>query len=113
MRYQKYLTFKTILGAISRGFISLKIYILRSEDGDVMEDLEKNELLTTFGTSLRQLRLKAGLSQEVLADKSGLDRSYLGAIERGEHNVALLNILRISHALDLSPSVLLDCFKNQ
>ncbi len=75
-----------------------------------MEDIEKNACLSNFGASLRQLRLKADLSQEELADLCGLDRSYLGAIERGEHNVALLNILRISNALNLPPASLFLCF---
>jgi transcriptional regulator with XRE-family HTH domain len=42
------------------------------------------------------------MSQEALADRAGLDRSYMGGIERGEHNVALVNIQKISEALNLS-----------
>lgn len=77
-----------------------------------MEDNEKNKYLVTFGENLRTLRLNAGFSQETLAELAGIDRSYLGAIERGEHNVALLNIIKISMALNLKPSSLLDNFNN-
>lgn len=41
-----------------------------------------------------------GLSQEALADEAGIDRSYMGVIERGEHNLALINIKKIALALN-------------
>jgi transcriptional regulator with XRE-family HTH domain len=43
-----------------------------------------------------------GVSQEALADLAGIDRSYMGGIERGEHNLSLFNIHRIAAALDVS-----------
>lgn len=61
---------------------------------------------TRFGSRLRYLRLKSGLSQEDLADASGLDRTYVGGIERGERNPSLKNIVRLSTALKVDPSVL-------
>jgi transcriptional regulator with XRE-family HTH domain len=48
------------------------------------------------------------MSQEGLALEIGLDRSYLGGVERGEHNIALINLLKISESLGVSCSALLD-----
>ena len=64
--------------------------------------------LVALGEAIRQRRLKLGLSQEGLALEVGLDRSYIGGIERGEHNVALMNLLRIAIALKLSGARLLE-----
>jgi transcriptional regulator with XRE-family HTH domain len=61
-----------------------------------------------FGKRLRGLRLDAGLSQEQLADKAALDRSYVGGVERGERNISLENICKLSTALGCTPSRLLD-----
>jgi transcriptional regulator with XRE-family HTH domain len=58
--------------------------------------------LAAFGEAVRAARLEQGISQEALADIAGLDRSYMGGIERGEHNVALINIQKVAVALDLS-----------
>lgn len=51
---------------------------------------------------MRHLRAKAELSQEALALQAEIDRSYLGGIERGEHNVAVINLLKLSGALGVS-----------
>ena len=58
----------------------------------------------SFGRRVRELRRERGLSQEQLAEESGLHRNYIGGIERGERNVALLNIARLAGALHLSVS---------
>ena len=55
-----------------------------------------------FGKALRKRRHKLGVSQEEFADMCGLDRTYVGGIERGERNVALVNIERIAKALKLT-----------
>jgi transcriptional regulator with XRE-family HTH domain len=55
-----------------------------------------------FGKALRLQRKKLGVSQEEFADMCGLDRTYIGGIERGERNVGLVNIERIAIALKLS-----------
>lgn len=60
-----------------------------------------------FGTRVRQRRLSLGLSQEALADAAGLHRTYIGSVERGERNVSIDNIDRISAALDATPVDLL------
>jgi transcriptional regulator with XRE-family HTH domain len=67
----------------------------------------RNEILLIFGKTIRKIRLELGISQEDLALKSGLDRSYLGGVERGERNPSLVNICKISSALGISPSSLL------
>ena len=55
---------------------------------------------------VRQLRMQAGHSQEGFAYECGLDRTYIGGIERGERNVSLVNIEKISIALGVSISEL-------
>jgi transcriptional regulator with XRE-family HTH domain len=55
-----------------------------------------------FGRAIRKKRHKLGVSQEEFADICGLDRTYIGGIERGERNVALVNIERIAKALKIS-----------
>lgn len=61
-----------------------------------------------FGDHVRSVRAAKGLSQEELADRSGLNRTYVGSVERGERNVSLLNIHKLAAALDVAPSTLLD-----
>ena len=55
-----------------------------------------------FGIRVRELRVARGLSQEVLAQKSGLHRTYVGGIERGERNVSLENIQKIAKSLNIT-----------
>lgn len=57
---------------------------------------------------MRAERKAQGLSQEALADKADIDRSYMGGIERGEHNIAIINLLKIANALGTKASLLLD-----
>lgn len=59
--------------------------------------------LKSFGQAVRQERQRQGLSQEELAHRAGLDRSYLGGVERGERNVSLLNVFKIARALRVEP----------
>ncbi len=54
-----------------------------------------------FGRALRRLRLAAGISQEELAARAGLHRTYIGSVERGERNIALENIHILADALDI------------
>lgn len=56
--------------------------------------------LKQFGENVRAHRRAIGLSQEALADKAGLDRTYIGGVERGERNISLLNIHAIADALE-------------
>jgi transcriptional regulator with XRE-family HTH domain len=68
----------------------------------------KNPDLKKFGEQVRKYRKFKGLSQEKLAELTGLHRTYIGGIERGERNVALLNIIRIARVLDISPCILIE-----
>lgn len=60
------------------------------------------DIRVRFGKALRQRRQKLGVSQEAFADLCELDRTYVGGIERGERNVALVNIEKIAKALKMS-----------
>jgi transcriptional regulator with XRE-family HTH domain len=61
----------------------------------------------TFGLRLRELRRARGLSQESLAERAGLDRTYVSSCERGHRNISLENIYRLAAALGVEPSELL------
>ena len=67
-----------------------------------------DDVLVQFGERLRALRKTAGLSQERFALDCELDRSYVGAIERGERNVSLRYVARFAKALDISLSEMLE-----
>lgn len=61
-----------------------------------------------FGHRLAMLRKEKGWSQEQLALQSGLARSYLGGVERGQRNIALENIVKLARTLEVSAAVLMD-----
>jgi transcriptional regulator with XRE-family HTH domain len=61
----------------------------------------KDPRLVTFGEKVRQIRKEKGLSQEALADLAGIDRSYMGHIERGDQNITLTKIHQIADALEI------------
>lgn len=60
------------------------------------------DILKYFGNKLRQIRKKKNISQEDLAFRSGLHRTYISDVERGARNISLKNIEKIAKALDLS-----------
>ena len=62
---------------------------------------ERPPVLLTFGRAVRQVRKNRGFSQEAFADLCGIDRSYMGCVERGESNLALVNIEKIVRALNM------------
>jgi transcriptional regulator with XRE-family HTH domain len=68
--------------------------------------MKKRELLLKFGKKVREERKKLGYSQEVLAEKAGVHRTYIGMIERGEKNITLANIKKVSKALKVKISEL-------
>ena len=63
-----------------------------------------DEIQISFGRRVRELRKQAGYSQEGFAHECGLDRTYVGGVERGERNVAIVNIAKIANALGISIS---------
>ena len=64
--------------------------------------MEKKEVLIKFGNKVREERLKLGISQEDLADRAGVHRTYIGMVERAEKNITLSNIEKIAKALGLN-----------
>ena len=70
---------------------------------------KKNPVLVAFGQSVRALRLKKGLSQRKLAERSGLDVTYVSGVERGLRNPSLKSIERLSVGLGCSMSVVCRC----
>lgn len=68
------------------------------------DDSQKN-----FGQVVREMRTEKGLSQEAFADLCGLDRTYIGGVERGERNISIMNISKIASALGVNIS---DIFKH-
>ncbi|MBC3920065.1 helix-turn-helix transcriptional regulator [Undibacterium sp. CY18W] len=62
----------------------------------------QDKVLIAFGAAVRHIRKENGISQEELALKCEIDRSYMGSIERGQQNSGLLHISRIANALDIS-----------
>jgi transcriptional regulator with XRE-family HTH domain len=68
-----------------------------------MGESEETKLQQAFGARLRAVRKQKGFSQEGLALACGLDRTYIGGVERGERNISLINIQKIADALGISP----------
>jgi transcriptional regulator with XRE-family HTH domain len=66
------------------------------------------DVAKVFGQNMKKYRIAAGLSQEGLANKARLHRTYIGAVERGERNITLLNAERIASALGVH---LTDCLR--
>ena len=66
----------------------------------------KKDILKLFATKVKEERKKLSLSQEELATKAGVHRTYIGMIERAEKNITLKNIEKIAIALELSVSEL-------
>ena len=68
---------------------------------------ERSKAHAALGRAIRDYRVVRGLSQEELGFRSGLHRTYVGGIERGERNPSFTNILRVAEALGVSASELL------
>ena len=68
---------------------------------------QKPKRLIALGRAVRGTRLRLGISQEDLAHRCGLDRTYIGGVERGERNLGVLNLHKIADALGISAADLL------
>ncbi|WP_149113752.1 helix-turn-helix domain-containing protein [Limnoglobus roseus] len=66
--------------------------------------MDQLDVKVLFGARVRHLRKEQGFSQEDFAHRVGLDRSYMGGVERGERNISLENICLIARALNLPVS---------
>ena len=64
-------------------------------------------LVAVFAENVRRRRLELGLSQEALAERAGVHRTYIGMLERSEKNVTIFNIWRLASALEVEPEMLL------
>ncbi|MCB1838667.1 MAG: helix-turn-helix transcriptional regulator [Alphaproteobacteria bacterium] len=73
-----------------------------------MNKKEESRIKKKFGERLRELRKRKNLSQESLALSCGLDRTYIGGVERGERNISLINMYKIATALSVSVRELFD-----
>ncbi len=70
--------------------------------------IEDKKLLRKVGEKIRNYRIEVGLSQEKLSFECNLDRTYIGSVERGERNIAIINLNKLATALNVSISKLLE-----
>ena len=73
--------------------------------------IDQNKAKKQLGSAIRKKRQEFGYSQEAFAHQCGVHRTYLGAVERGERNISLMNIVRVSNALNMKPSKLFELAK--
>ncbi len=78
-----------------RAILAVVIYDILPDHSKML----KRNKLVLVGKKVRELRLKAGYSQENFASDAGLERSYYGRVERGERNGSTLNLIKIAEAL--------------
>lgn len=70
--------------------------------------MAKQDVKAAFGTKIRSLRTERGWSQERLAERVDLDRSYVGGVERGERNISLENIAKFAEVFETSLAELME-----
>ena len=70
--------------------------------------MAESNILQRFGDRVRELRVEAEYSQEAFAEECGLDRTYMGGVERGERNLGLRNVEKIAEALGISIAELME-----
>ena len=71
-----------------------------------MRELDRSNVSRAFGAALRSARLERGWSQESLAERASLDRTYVSGVERGTRNPTVHTLWRIAEGLGLRPSEL-------
>jgi transcriptional regulator with XRE-family HTH domain len=69
--------------------------------------MSEQPILKAFGKKMHRLRVELKLSQEQLAERAALDRTYVSSVERGQRNISLLNICKLAAALEVLPENLL------
>lgn len=72
------------------------------------KNTDNHLVLINFGKNLRKIRISKKMTQEELAEKAGLTRSYYTEIETGKRNISLINLFKLSTALQVTLSVLVD-----
>jgi len=78
-----------------------------------MKDSDRQAALEALGRAIRSRRLALGMSQEDLAFRVGLDRTYVGGVERGERNVSFVNLLAITKGLETPIEELMRAFSKE
>jgi transcriptional regulator with XRE-family HTH domain len=73
----------------------------------------KDPLQISFGLAVRRLRRERKISQEKLSQLAGINRTYMGDVERGERNLSLQNMVKIAAALGVEPSKLLTTMEEE
>lgn len=76
-------------------------------DNSIITISERTTIRINFGKLLKEKRLALGISQEELAFRSGLHRTYVGSVERGERNLSLENIFVFAKTLNCHPKELI------
>ncbi len=64
-------------------------------------------VLMAVGVAIKKARTSKGVSQEQLANDAGIDRSYMGGMERGEHNFTIMSLVKIAKGLEMTAAELL------
>lgn len=74
--------------------------------------INKHPNLVAIGNRIRELRTEQGYSQEGIADKAGMGRTYMGRVERGEQNISIQNLIQIAFALKVEVGNLIPQIKH-
>lgn len=84
--------------------VTVAIFALQARRTIFLQDdfMQKEPILVLFGRNVQNHRKALGLSQEQLADRAGVHRTYIGMIERAEKNITLVNIEKIAKAFGIS-----------
>lgn len=69
---------------------------------DAAKGVELSSVTVRFGRKLREIRSQKGISQEELAERAGLHRTYVSSVERGERNISIMNIEKLARALGVT-----------
>ena len=96
---------------VCRIIVSIGVYFTKIpalQQLNLPSELMKQKILVKFGNKVREHRLKIGLSQEELAARAEVHRTYIGMIERAEKNITLVNIEKIARALQIEVKDLFD-----